>query len=365
VTTVRIAHAEPRPGNLGNGRVLIRGFLVVLADDAGHRALPLWLHGQPGGDSLWELLDPQRADTAAAEATEDLTARLLRAAGARVTGVDVDASAIEAPAGLLDPETVTTRIELTSVSAVRNAPSRLGLALALAAAAGAPVRVADDVMDRLAVPVEGDDLLTPFLDLEPPSDPRLEAKHQRTSGPGARRLPRVVRVIAARRPRFEPLNMAFADGLERWDLDRGFSGETGPSSHLTDYQVTAGDRSAILASAVSQPRGSATLVQTIFADDYRNATVTFSADVRADPATQEARLRAEILRPGWVVNPDASEDYGPTVPAGRDWARYQVTVPVPEDADMIRFGVLLTGPGVIELRNPDLGAPRTPTTTEP
>jgi hypothetical protein len=34
--------------------------------------------------------------------------------------------------------------------------------LALAAAAGAPVRVADEVMGRLAVPVQGGDVLAPF-----------------------------------------------------------------------------------------------------------------------------------------------------------------------------------------------------------
>jgi hypothetical protein len=38
----------------------------------------------------------------------------------------------------------------------------------MAAAAGAPVRLADTVMDRLAVPVAGDDLLGPLLDRVPP-----------------------------------------------------------------------------------------------------------------------------------------------------------------------------------------------------
>jgi hypothetical protein len=32
-TTVRIAHAEPRPGDLGNGIFITHGYLVVLADD--------------------------------------------------------------------------------------------------------------------------------------------------------------------------------------------------------------------------------------------------------------------------------------------------------------------------------------------
>jgi hypothetical protein len=49
MTTVRIAHTEPWPG----GRVGGRGFgfysmLVVLADDSGGRALPVWLNGPEG-----------------------------------------------------------------------------------------------------------------------------------------------------------------------------------------------------------------------------------------------------------------------------------------------------------------------------
>jgi bifunctional DNase/RNase len=361
MTTVRIAHAEPRPGDLGNGRFLILGFLVVLADDAGHRALPLWLRGEPSANSLRELLDRPPGDTTAAEAPEDLTARLLRAAGARVTGVDIDASGADTPGLFLDPATATTRIELTSHSVIRNAPSRLTLALALALAAGAPVRVADAVMDRLAVPVRGDDLLTPFLDLEPPPDPRFEAKLRRTGG---RRPPAMALRIASRCIRFEPRNMAFADGLDRWDLDPGLLYDADQPSHLTDYQVTAGDGSAALSSAVPAPRDCAALVQTIYADDYRNTTVTFGADVRADPATQHAALRLEILRQGWIREPSAAEGHDVTIPVGRDWARCEAAVPVPEDADMIRFGVFLSGPGVIQLRNPDLGAPKTPPTRE-
>ena len=45
MTTVRIAHAEPRPGRLANGEFHTNGHLVVLADDAGRRAVPIWLRG--------------------------------------------------------------------------------------------------------------------------------------------------------------------------------------------------------------------------------------------------------------------------------------------------------------------------------
>jgi len=56
MTTVRIAHAEPRPGKLSTGGFDIRGFLVVLADDAGHRAVPIWMTSEPGAGDLSELL---------------------------------------------------------------------------------------------------------------------------------------------------------------------------------------------------------------------------------------------------------------------------------------------------------------------
>ena len=51
MTAVRIAHAEPRPGNLGNGVFITNGYLVVLADDADHRALPVWFRGERAGAS--------------------------------------------------------------------------------------------------------------------------------------------------------------------------------------------------------------------------------------------------------------------------------------------------------------------------
>lgn len=42
MTIVRIAHAEPRPGKLPGGGFETRGVLVVLADEAGRHAVPIW-----------------------------------------------------------------------------------------------------------------------------------------------------------------------------------------------------------------------------------------------------------------------------------------------------------------------------------
>lgn len=336
MTTVRIARAEPRPGDLGNGVFITSGWLVVLADDAGHRALPVWLR-EPSGGSLPELLEGASGEIVTARAPEQLTARLLRAAGARVTGVDIAVTADDRAE--LDPETTVARIELSGPAAAGHVTARLGLGLATAAAAGAPVRVPDAVMDRLAVPVPGDDLLGPFLDWVPAAG---RAMGGRPAG-WPFRLP-------AERPRYEPRNMDFADGLDRWDLDGSFLREAG-ESRQHDYTAAAEGGSAMLSAAAAQPGGSAALMQTIFAEDYRGATVVFRGEIRTAPLTYEAGLRVEILRHRLRVR----DDQGVTIAGGcPDWTRYEITAAVPEDADMMRFGSTLTGPGRIMLRNAEL-----------
>jgi len=154
VTTVRIAHAEPRPGRLANGEFQTHGHLVVLADDAGRRAVPVWLRGEPGEGDLARLLE-HLPEPVPAGVPQELAVRLLRAAGAQVTGVDIDLT--EADAGELTPEVTVARIGLVGPAGTRQLTAGLGLglglALALAAGAGAPVRLPDAVLDRLGVPV--------------------------------------------------------------------------------------------------------------------------------------------------------------------------------------------------------------------
>jgi hypothetical protein len=339
MTTVRIAHAEPRPGRLANGGFSTRGFLVVLADDVGHRAVPIWMQAEPGDGDLSQILEfaaRPAGEIVTADAPEELTARLLRAVGASVTGVDIDVTAADTDE--LTPQASVARIGLAGPAGTRQVTAALGLGLAMAAAAGAPVRLADVVLDRVARPVPGDDLLTPFLDRVPPVG-------QAVSLPG-------------QRPRYEPRNLSFADGLDRWDLDRGpreadqdYSAAN--SSATANYSATANGKSAVLSSAVPRPVGSAALVQTIFADDYRGATVVFRGESRAEPATEQAGLRLEILRHPWRGG-RTREDRELAVSGGRDWTSLEITALIPEDADVIRFGITLTGPGQVALRNPEL-----------
>jgi hypothetical protein len=334
VTTLRIAHAEPRPGRLANGEFHTNGHLVVLADNAGRRAVPIWLRGEPGEGELARLLE-HLPEPVPAGVPQELAVRLLRAAGARVTGVDIDLT--EADAGELTPEVTVARIGLAGPAGPRQLTAGLGLGLALAAAADAPVRLPDVVLDRLAVPVPGDDLLTPFLDRVPPvGQPRRV--HGLPGWP--------LGTLLARRPRYEPRNLDFADGLDRWDLDAA----------ETDYAVATEGPAAILSSTTTRPAGSAALLQTVYADDYRGATVAFSGEIRVDPLTEEAGLRLEIFPHWWRVG-RPREDHALTVSGGRRWIRYEVTARIPADADLIRFGLALTGTGRIALRNPALRNP--------
>jgi hypothetical protein len=345
MTTVRIAHAEPRPGRLGNGEFQTRGYLVVLADDAGRRAVPIWLRGgEPGEDDLSQLVEfggRPDGEIIAAGAPQELTARLLGAAGASVTGVDIDVTA----AGVeeLSPEVTVTRVGLDGGAGTRQVTASLGLGLAMALAAGAPVRVPDAVMDRLAAPVAGEDLLTPFLDRVPPYARALPG-HGLAGWPMA--------TLPGKRPRFEPRNTDFADGLDRWDLDVGFRGDTGPA-RPEDYSAVADGQSAVLSSAVPPPAGSGFLVQTIFADDYRGASVVFRGEIRTRQGTGQAGLRVEVLGHWWRLG-RGREDHRATVSGGSPWTWHEITAAIPGDADLIRFGVTLTGPGEVALRNPEL-----------
>ena len=345
MTTIRIAHAEPRPGRLANGAFDTRGYLVVLADDAGHRAVPVWM---PGAGDLADLLGRPADQVTAGRAPQELATRLLAAAGARVTEVDIEVT--EPGITELRPEAAVARIGLASPAGPRPVTADLGLGLALAAAAGAPVRLAGAVLDRLAVPVRGDDLLTPFLDRVPPAA-------WPAPGPRPPRWPLAGLPGLSGRPRFEPRNLDFADGLDRWDLDSWPGpdpGSPGAPDGEADYAAAVEGPTAVLSSAVLRPAGSASLLQAVYADDYRGTAVTFSGEISTDTPAGQAGLRLEVLRDRWR-GAGAREDHALTITGRRrDWTGYEITARIPADAGLIRFGIALNGPGRIALRNPDL-----------
>jgi hypothetical protein len=347
VTTVRIVHVlrHNRPARAPDGSDVpdwrLHQRLIVLADtvptkgggptkDGGHRAVPLWLRVFGFKELLGRLGRPA-ADAEVASGPLETAVRLLRTAGTAVSAVDIEPAGDDVPE--LRWDTVTALVQLATATGTRPFTVSAEYGLALAAVAGAPVRVADEVMDRLAVPVPGEDVLAPFLSQAGPRPPK---------GPLLER-------------RFEPHNMAFTDGLDYWELAGSFSDDRQPAGQ--DYSCTAADRSAALAATVPEPSGSAALVQAVYADDYRGATVTFHAELRTTDVAGPAGLHLAVSGPmseSMATRPLLDQASSPTAPGSSDWTWHEVTVPVPGEAIAIRFGVSLAGRGRMELRNAEL-----------
>ncbi len=335
--TVRFAGTErripPGPSPIG-----FPSHVVILADDAGRRALPLWLQEVDPRRFEPPAADGEQAGTAA-RTVDELTARLLRAAGAGVTGVEIDELGPEMPPA--------ARISLATPAGTRSVTARVAEGLAVALTAGAPVRVAEPVMDRLAVPLP---------DAGPVPLPEPAAALAILSPVG--------------RQRYEPRNLAFARALDGWLLGGSFT-QHASHSHWQDYSGGAGDGVAVLSATVPRPAGFAFLAQEMFADDYRGDTVTFRGEFRtqgtasAGPAGKGggggAGLFLRVVSGMGSRMPltaraavDDPANHLVTIPDGHDWAGWQVTAPIPPDAGTVIFGVFLAGPGRIELRHAEL-----------
>jgi len=314
MTTVRLARIERRipPGPVPDR---FPTHVMVLADDAGGRELPIWLLGR----------DSHRfaKEAGSAPAADQLTARLLAAAGTRVSAVEV---------GELGPEVTVARVELATPGGPGQVTTRLIDGLALAIAAGAPIRVAGPVLHRLGVPAgtDGDR-----------SVPEQTARDLRLDQP----------VAGA------PANLAFADGLGQWAVGGSFT-ENPVRSHWQDYTARAGDGAAVLTAAVPEPAGFAWLAQEIGADRYRGAVVSFRGRFRVGAGAGQAGLFVRVTGARDVRGPftAAAAEADPRnhlvpVESDGDWAAHEVTVPIPDQAARIAFGVFLAGPGRIELRD--------------
>ncbi len=338
MTAVRLAHADPWPGRMPDGRISARHVLVVLADDAGQRALPIRLHG--GDCALGRLLArPEDRDAGHPEDRDagrpedqagEMTGQLLRAAGVTVTAVTVTD---------LGPGVTATRTDIATPGGARQVTTRLADGLAIAVITGAPLAVDGPVMDRLAEPVTGPDLLSQFRSRQP-SPPM-------PSGPPAHR-------------RFEPRNLGFTDGLHGWELTGTFLRQA-TGLHDQDYSCTAEDGRMILTSAVPEPAGFAFLGQRMFADDYRGRAVVFRAELRATDVADRAGLVLRVGQGRRTPPPPAGQgpEHDPAnhfvpVTGSSDWTRHEVTVQIPPDANNIIFGLFLSGRGQVELRNQEL-----------
>ena len=313
MTTVRVARIESAipPGPVPDR---VPTHVIVLADDQG-RDLPVWLLGR----------DSHRFTEHSEPTADELTGRLLHAVGARVTAVEL---------GELGPEVPAARIDLdVHGTGPAHITARLLDGLALAITTGAPIRVADAILDRLA----GAGPTGP----EPTTIPEQTARD----------------LSIDQRPRYEPRNLTFAAGLDHWVLGGSFTEHT-LRSRWHDYQAAARDGAAVLTSAVSQPEGFAYLVQEIFADDYRGSAVTFRGQFLAAGGPGRAGLFLRVMEPldphGPVTADAALADpanHIVTVEGHGEWSAHEVAAHIPAEANTVAFGVFLAGPGRIELRD--------------
>jgi RNA polymerase sigma-70 factor, ECF subfamily len=317
MTAVRIAHADPV------WMTSPESVLVVLADDAGHRALPVRLRRHDA--KLWHLLGrpDDHHDELDDDRAEEMTGRLLQAAGVTTAGVTVTD---------LGPGVTATRIDVAGPGGTRPVTASVGDGLTIAVITGAPLAADDPVMDRLARPVTGPELLSQF-------------RGEETFTRGLHR-------------RFEPRNMTFTDGLNHWQLGGSFLRQgTG-----LDYSAATKDGRAILAAAVPEPAGLAFLAQEIEPDDYRGRTVTFRAELRTDQADGRAGVVLRVTSPARSTHPQAASSDPREDPANHiasatgtgAWTQYEVTDQIPADANRITFGIFLNGGGQLELRHPEL-----------
>ncbi len=124
-------------------------------------------------------------------------------------------------------------------------------------------------------------------------------------------------------------------------------------SHPKDYQMSvdrdvshSGKAGASLKSIASKPAGFGTLMQTFKADAYRGKRVRMSGYIRAQEVKDWAGLwmrvdgpRSELLAFDNMQNR--------AIKGTSDWAKYEIVLDVPESAQEIAVGLLLTGAGQV------------------
>jgi bifunctional DNase/RNase len=310
MTSVRIAHADPWPERQPVG-------LVVLADDAGHWALPVRLSAL----AVWRLL--ARPDDRDQEHPDDdagqMTGQLLHAAGITVTAVTVTD---------LGPAVTATRVGIAVPGGTRQVTTRLADGLALAVTTGAPLAVDDPVMDRLAEPVTGPDPLGPF-----------RSRQQAPPGP-------------PEHTRFEPRNLAFTDGLRRWHLPA--PGRVPRPGLFLHHRRRAGDldRGRARTRRIRRPRPGDRTRR--LPRPRRHLPRRPAHHRRRRPRRTGAPHPRQGRRPAPPDPWHDPENHFAPVTGTRDWTRHEVTAQVPADAISIISGFFLNGRGQIELRNPQL-----------
>ena len=139
-------------------------------------------------------------------------------------------------------------------------------------------------------------------------------------------------------------NLSFEAGTTGWSLVGDTQSYTGSVDSTVAFD---GQSSGVLTWDVSQPIGSAKLVQSIKANPYRNQRVRISARVKSDSVSEwKARLFADVYNAqDWPLLDDSRPM------RGADWQNFEMVFDVPEDATRIEYGISLEGQGRAWLDN--------------
>lgn len=124
-------------------------------------------------------------------------------------------------------------------------------------------------------------------------------------------------------------------------------------SNPKDYKMTvdrtvahSGKSSALLKSVAQKPGGFGTLMQTCKADAFRGKRVRMSSYARSQDVKLWAGLWMRVDGPrGEPLGFDNMQDRA--IKGTSDWKKYEIVLDVPESAQDIAFGLLLTGAGQV------------------
>lgn len=124
-------------------------------------------------------------------------------------------------------------------------------------------------------------------------------------------------------------------------------------SRPRDYKMSvdstvahSGKASALLENRVAEPGGFGTLMQTFKADEYRGKRVRMSGYVRAQDVASWAGLWMRVNGPRGEPLAFDNMDKRP-IKGTSGWQKYEIVLDVPDSAQDIAFGLLLTGAGQV------------------
>lgn len=138
------------------------------------------------------------------------------------------------------------------------------------------------------------------------------------------------------------LDPTIPTGWQTWGTSGGFE-------YYRDTQnKSGGGYSAVILSTSAGGKHMGTLTQTIAADDYIGRRVRFSGYVKTNMVKDWTGLWLRIdSQSRQAIAFDNMQDR--SIRGTTDWTRYDIVLNVPENAAMMKFGLLLVGSGQVWL----------------